>query len=100
MAMRIEIDFPKPLNRDQRTSLLLALAALPKTARVREVNGGFTAIVMGEALGVDRIRSALDDEGVVFERVRTSLGDEEDLRADEVSEDLPAGKERLRPIGR
>lgn len=100
MAMRIEVDFGKPLTADQRTGFLLAMAVLPKTARVRFVDGGFRAHVMGEALGLDRIRAALQDEAVPFAGLRTSLHEEEDLRADDVSDDHPSGKERLRPIGR
>ena len=100
MAMRIEVDFEKPLTREQRSGFLLAMAVLPKTSRVRFLEGGFKAQVMGEALGLDRIRSALNDEQVPFAALRTSLHEEEDLRADDVSDDHPAGKERLRPIGR
>ncbi|TVR13895.1 MAG: hypothetical protein EA401_05795 [Planctomycetota bacterium] len=100
MAMRIDLEFAKPLSREQRISLHLALAALPKTARVRVIKGGHAVVVMGEALGVDRVRAALQEEGVQAERIRTSLSDEEDLRADEISEDHPDGRERLRPIGR
>ena len=100
MVMKLEIDFPKPLSAAQRTTVLLALAALPKTARSRMVRGGFGMVVMGEALGVDRVRSALAEEGIAVEAIRTSLHAEEDLRVDEVSDEHPAGKERLRPIGR
>lgn len=100
MAMRIDLEFAQPLNRDQRIALHLALAALPKTSRVRVIKGGHAAVVMGEALGVERIRAALEQEGVQAESIRTSLSDEEDLRAEDVSEDHSAGTERLRPIGR
>ena len=64
MVMRIEVDFPKPIQGEHKTGFLLALAVLPKTARVRFVDGGRRALVMGEALGLDRVRSALEDEGV------------------------------------
>ncbi|TVR46999.1 MAG: hypothetical protein EA402_01895 [Planctomycetota bacterium] len=100
MAMRMDVDFPRPLSREQRTAMLLALAALPKTSRVKLVRGGHGIVIMGEALGLDRVRSALEDEGLVIEAIRTSLAAEEDLLVDEVSDAHPAGKERLRPIGR
>ena len=100
MVMRIEVDFPKPIQGEHKTGFLLALAVLPKTARVRFVDGGRRALVMGEALGLDRVRSALEDEGVSISALRTSLPEYEDLRADDVSDDHPARKERLRPIGR
>lgn len=100
MAMRLHIEFPQPLNKAQRTSLLLALAALPKAARVRFIDGGHGAVVMGEALGVDRVRSALLAEGVVAGIIHTSLSQEDDSKAEDMPEDTTDGEERLRPIGR
>ena len=97
MAMRIEVDFDQPLTKEQRTGFLLALAVLLKQRACAWWRGD-CAVVMGEALGLDRIRSALQEEGVPA--ACTSLHEEEDLRADDVSDDHPSGKERLRPIGR
>jgi hypothetical protein len=99
MSMRIDIGFPKPLDREGRIRLLLALAPLAKSARVRVVEGGWAAIVRGEALGLAKVREALDEQGLAVDRMATSLPEDEDQSVDEVIPVVGRG-ERYRPLGR
>jgi hypothetical protein len=97
MAMRLDIDFPRPLGRSDKLRVLLAVATLAKGERVRFVRGDYAAVVSGEALGVRRLEEVLAEHGVAYERIRSSLSEEEDQRADDPPGD---GQERVRAIGR
>jgi hypothetical protein len=99
MVMRLDVDFPRPLNKQDKLRLLLAVATLAKSRRVRFVRGDHAAVIMGEGLSERSLRAALEEHGFTPESVRTSLDPDEDARADDASED-PAFKERVRAIGR
>lgn len=94
--MRLVVTFARPLDRDARTRLMLATAALAKTSRVRLRRNGYEAEVFGEAVGSGRLREALAAEGLVPERIDTSL----DQAADQAADDIGDGQERVRAIGR
>jgi hypothetical protein len=99
MAMRLDIDFPRPLDKAGRVAVLLALAGLAKSQGVRFTRGDHGAVVLGEGLSVRRVREVLAEQGVVVEDVRSSLDQEEDARSDDLLAD-PAQPERVRAIGR
>jgi hypothetical protein len=99
MSMRLDVDFARPLGKQDKVRLLLALATLAKSRRVRFVRGDHAAVVLGEGLSERRVREALSEHGFTPESVRTSLDPDEDARADDPPED-PGQKERVRAIGR
>jgi hypothetical protein len=99
MAMRLDIDFPRPLGKQDKLRLLLAVATLAKSRRVRFVRGDHAAVVMGEGLSERRVREVLAEHGFTPEGVRTSLDPDEDARADDPPDD-PTQRERVRAIGR
>jgi hypothetical protein len=98
MAMRLDVDFARPLSAAEKVRLSLAVAALAKSERVRFARGDRAVLVIGEALSAMRLAEVLAQEGFAVESIRSSLVEAEDLQAD----DLPGvgGKERLRPLGR
>jgi hypothetical protein len=99
MVMRLDVDFAKPLHRADKLRLLLAVATLAKSRRVRFVRGDHAAVVLAEGLSQRRLQEVLVEHGFAPEVVRSSLDPEEDARAD----DAPAagdGQERVRAIGR
>jgi len=100
MAMRIEVDFARPLPRETRTRLLIAVAGLAKSSRIRFDVGGHRAIVIGEAMSGERLAEALRDEDIAFERISSSLDDDEARRVDELEDPDGEGRERVRPVGR
>ncbi len=99
MAMRIDVDFTRPLGKQDKLRLLLAVATLAKSRRVRFVRGDHAAVVLGEGLSERRVREVLVEHGFTPESVRTSLDADEDARADDPAED-PTQVERVRAIGR
>ena len=99
MAMRIDVDFPRPLGKQDKIRLMLAVATLAKSRRVRFVRGDHAAVVLGEGLSERRVREVLVEHGFAPEAVRTSLDPDEDARADDPPED-PTQVERVRAIGR
>src|SRR5688572_18200387 len=99
MSMRLDVDFARPLGKQDKLRLLLALATLAKSRRVRFVRGDHAAVVLGEGLSERRVREALSEHGFTPEAVRTSLDPDEDARADDPPEE-PGQKERVRAIGR
>ena len=100
MAMRLDIDFATPLTRDERIEFLLAIACLAKSRSVRWAQGGFGAVVLGEAMGRDRVADALRATGLPVAEIRSSLSEEEDEQADDGDGEGGPKRERLRPIGR
>lgn len=96
--MMLEIAFARPLSQADRRTVLLTLAALARTERVRFARGGWTAQVYGEALGAERVRRLLSDEGLLVESVRSTLAEEVDRTADD--DGAAGGAERVRPPGR
>ena len=82
MTMHIIADFAKPLSRAQRTEVLLAIAPLSKAERIRFVRGDYRAVIIGEALGIERVRRVLD-EAITPERLVSSLTHEEQDAVDE-----------------
>jgi hypothetical protein len=99
MVMRLDVDFSRPLNKQDKLRLLLAVATLAKSRRVRFVRGDHAAVVMGEGLSERCLRDVLVEHGFSPESVRTSLDPDEDARADDAPEDSVL-KERVRAIGR
>jgi hypothetical protein len=99
MSMRLDVDFARPLGKQDKLRLMLAVATLAKSRRVRFVRGDHAAVVMGEGLSERRVREVLAEHGFTPESVRTSLDPDEDARADDPPED-PGQKERVRAIGR
>ena len=99
MVMRLDVDFSRPLNKQDKLRLLLAVATLAKSRRVRFVRGDHAAVIMGEGLSERSLRDVLVDHGFAPESVRTSLDPDEDARADDAPEDSVL-KERVRAIGR
>ena len=97
MAMRIDVDFSRPLGKQDKLRLLLAVATLAKSRRVRFVRGDHAAVVLGEGLSERRLREVLVEHGFAPESVRTSLDPDEDARADDPPE---AQVEQVRAIGR
>ncbi len=95
--MHLDLSFDRPLNREAKTSLLLAVAALAKARSVRFVRGDHGALIFGEALGRQTMLEALAAEGVVPVSVGTSLDEVADSVADEQPDRM---KERVRAIGR
>jgi hypothetical protein len=99
MAMRLDVEFARPLSREEKTLVLMAAAGLAKSDRVRFLRGDYRVVVMGEGLSVRRLRTALVEQGLGPTQVRSSLGEDEDAHAD----DLPGAEapgERVRAIGR
>jgi len=99
MVMRLDVDFARPLGKQDKLRLLLAVATLAKSRRVRFVRGDHAAVVMGEGLSERSLRDVLSEHGFSPESVRTSLDPDEDARADDPLEDQTQ-KERVRAIGR
>ncbi len=98
MAMRLDIEFSSPLSREERVVFLLAIAGLAKSRSVRWDRGGFAAVIIGEAMGRDRVSDTLRATTLPVTAIHSSLSEEEDEQADEG--DTGSGRERLRPIGR
>jgi len=96
MAMRVYIAFPRPLTRADKLGATVSLSALAGCTRVRWLRGDRDAEVLGEGLAVAKVRAALDESGLKWESVETSLTPEEDQRLDEVG----GGHERVKPPGR
>jgi hypothetical protein len=96
--MRIDVRFERPLDEQGRLDFVLAIAALAKSERVRVDRSGYAAVIMGEAMGVDRVRRALDEAGVAIRSLSTSLHEEEDAATEDIIGS--GGRERFRPIGR
>ena len=97
--MRLDVEFARPLSREEKALVLLAAAGLAKSDRVRFLRGDYRVVVMGEGLSIRRLRAALAEQGLGPTQVRSSLGEDEDAHAD----DVPGGEapgERVRPIGR
>lgn len=99
MAMHIIADFDRPLNPEQQRSLWIAIAPLAKAERVRVVRGGHRAVVIGEALGLERVKRVLAEAGLEAASVTSSLGSDEQQAVDEAGA-VAEARERSRPIGR
>lgn len=97
--MRLDVEFARPLSRDQRIQALVAIATLTKAQKVRFIHGDRTAVVLAEGLSRRRVQEVLTEMGLPPARVDTSLEDEADILCDDQEQD-EAGKERFRAIGR
>jgi len=100
MAMRLDVEFQRPLRGGERSSFLLVIAALAKSRSVRWIDGGHVAVVLGEAMGRERVAELLRAEDLPLMEIRSSLNEDEDDEADDHDGDGGALNERLRPIGR
>jgi len=96
--MRLDIVFPRPLSRADRLAVLLAVAGLAKSDRVRFVRGDWQAVITGEGLAIASVRDALAEAGLAVESIATSLDEGEDRLLDDRAD--VAGPERVRPLGR
>lgn len=97
--MRLDVEFGRPLAREQRIQALVALATLTKAQKVRFIHGDRTAVVLAEGLSAHRVQEALAEAGLPPERVDTSLDAESDTQCDDQGQD-ETGKERFKAIGR
>lgn len=100
MTMRIDVDFDRPLTREQRTEFLLIVAGLAKSRAAAWRDGGHGAVVTGTALGRERVAEALAATSLPVTAVCSSLSDDEDAVADDTPAAAGSGRERLRPMGR
>ena len=100
MAMRIDIEFAHALTADEKTNMLLAVASLAKSSRVFVGSDRRHAVVMGNAIGRERVKEVLSEFDVPWNKVVSSLNEEEEQQVDETLASAKQGKERLRPIGR
>ncbi len=96
MSMRLDVEFPRPLDAAARTRLHLAAMGLAKVKRIYIGRSGLRAAVIGEALSAAKLRAALTEEEVAVSAITSSLSPEEDARLD----DLGQGGERVKPVGR
>ena len=96
--MRIEVDFERALDADQRMSCSLAVATLAKGERFRFSKGDSGLIIYGEAMSAARVREAMQKFELPVSEVRSSLPSEEDQAADDLDEGT--NKERIKAIGR
>jgi hypothetical protein len=94
MTMRLEVGFPRPLTREDRTRFLLVVSALAATKRVTFIRGDQAALVTGEALAAATLRRVLTEESIPFETVVGQAEEPADPAAD------TGARERFRPIGR
>ena len=92
--MRLEVSFPRPLTRDDRTRFLLVVSALAATRRVTFIRGDQAALVTAEALEPATLRKALAEDGIAIEGVVGPVAEPAEPAA------AAGGKERFRPIGR
>lgn len=97
--MRLDVDFPRVLTRDEQVNVLVAIATLTKAQKVRFIHAGRTAVVLAEGLSARRVQEALTEAGQAVERVTSSLDAEVDLLCDDLEQDTE-NKERIRAIGR
>jgi len=100
MAMRISVDFGRPLDSEQRTVFLLTVAQLAKSRRVRWVQGGHAAEIIGEAMGRERVERVLCEAELPVVRVESTLSADENASVEEAPDAATSQRERLRPIGR
>jgi hypothetical protein len=96
MTMLLTITFAKPLDRRAKTTVQLAMAGLAKAKAVWIDRHGWSATVAGEGLGSVSVGKALAAEGIVVDKVETSLTPEEDARC----EDAGTPGERVKALGR
>src|SRR4051812_22936753 len=96
MAMRVEVEFARPLDRPTRLRLTVAIATLAKVDRVRFAAGDHLLVIIGEALGTAGISALLREEGLTWQAMRTSLPETEDHAVD----DAAIEGERVVPLGR
>ena len=75
--MTIELSFPRPLPREERTRILLAVAGLAAAKRVDFARNGYGATISGEALSLATVSRLLREAGVRLEGIRSSLQDSE-----------------------
>ncbi|MDA3963594.1 MAG: hypothetical protein PF961_22640 [Planctomycetota bacterium] len=100
MSMRIDVGFERPLNREQKVVFLLTIAGLAKSRSVRWTQGGHGAVIMGIAMGRERVAEALATTDLPVDSIHSSLSEEEDEQADDALGAAGKGRERVRPIGR
>ncbi len=97
--MRVDVDFPRPLDKAAKLRFMLAVATLAKCRRVRFVRGDRGVAILGEALSARSTELALKEHGFEPESVKSSLDPDEDMRADDPP-GVMNGPEQVRAIGR
>lgn len=98
--MRITVAFDQPLDHEQRTVFLLTIAQLAKSRRVRWIEGGRAADIIGTAMGRERVEGVLRDAELPVVSVESTLSDDENAAVEEAPDAASSRQERLRPIGR
>ncbi len=98
MGMRLELTFARPLSLEQQRRCLMALAGLAGSRRLRFLQGGFRAELLGEALDAGSVRQLLAEEKLPVEALDDGATPPEAASTEAASRD--AGKERFRPLGR
>ncbi len=97
--MRLDVEFARPLSRDDRLRATLAVAALAKADRIRFARGDRAAIILGEGLSAARLREVLVEAGLTVDAIHSSLVEAEEAQVDDVP--VPGtAVERVRAIGR
>ena len=94
MTMRLELEFPTPLDEDAGVRVLLAAASLPEIRRVVISRDRRFAAVYATDMAPDRLSAVMTEAGLAVQKLRTGLAPET-----AASLDAPPG-ERVRPIGR
>jgi hypothetical protein len=93
--MRLTLEFDRPLTREARLRLHLALGTLAKVRRLRIQRGDRTVLVDGEALARVAVSEALRDLDLIPVKITTSLEEAAEAEADDSLK-----RERVRAIGR
>lgn len=96
--MRLDVRFDRPLDDEERIRFLLAIACLAKSRAVRWRDGG--AVIVGEAMGRERVAEALAQAAIPVADLTSSLVDDERDRGDVSLVAEATTRERVRPMGR
>ena len=100
MAMRLTVQFPNALDKEGEIRARLAAASLAKCNRMT-FNADKTELSLsGEALSVERVEDAFEDQKLPIGQIFSSLNEEENEAADDVVSEEKPSEERMRPIGR
>jgi len=92
MTMRVELTFARPLSREDRTRILLALGAVAGAKRVTFGRTGYGATVHGEGLGVQQLTAVLREAAMACEAMHSSLAEPDGPE--------PGAVESFKPLGR
>lgn len=91
MTMRMDLCFSRPLNADERSRLNLAVAPLATVRKLRVVDNGYAAMILGEALERETLLRALVGTGLTPESIIAWIPTDEP--APETTDVPPTGTE-------